>query len=661
MVGVAGAVSGAMFLIGLMRGYGIIEMFKSSIALAVAAIPEGLPAVATTTLAFGVRRMRDHNVVVRHLEAIETLGAVQVMCLDKTGTITMNRMSVIRAFAGMKRFHVVHEQFLLSGVPVNPLANEDLLRLVQVSALCNESELIVEDGSQTIKGTPTENALVQMALDCGIDVSELRRQFPLARTVYRTEGRNYMSTLRRAEGRAPLLAVKGNPQEVLKLCLWHLKDGEVEQLDEATRSRISAENEQMAGGALRVLGLAYLESDRPEIEDGLVWLGMVGILDPPREGLKDLIAVFRKAGIKTIMITGDQSATAYAVGKELDLSCGRRLEMLDSIRLAEIDPDLLGALIGRIDIFSRVNPSNKLQIVQALQRGGKVVAMTGDGINDGPALKAADIGVAMGKGAEVAREVADIVLLDDQIATMITAIEQGRTIYDDIKKSIHFIAATNLSEILVMLGGVASGLGQPLNPRQLLWINLLTDVLPELALAVEPPESDVLARPPRDPSAGIISGAEFRHIGVEAALMTAASLASYGLGVARYGPGPQAGTMAFLSLTSAQLLHTISSRSERHSIFDKERLPDNKYIPLAIGAGFGVEILSEFVPPFRRVLGTARLGISDLLLCLGVALASFATNETLKLVEQVQRRQLEEPPPGESTETEQAYMAEAYE
>jgi Ca2+-transporting ATPase len=659
LIGAAGAACGLMFVVGLLRGYGLLEMLQSSIALAVAAIPEGLPVVATTTLAYGVKQMRERNALVRRLEAIESLGAVQVMCLDKTGTITMNRMSVVSALAGMNHYRVMGEQFFLGEEAINPLAHEELLRLIQISALCNESEVSRENGSTVIKGTPTESALAQMALDSGIDVSELRQQWSLVRTVYRTEDRNYMSTLHRAGSGTGLLAVKGAPQEVLALSRRYMHDGQVRELTEQVRSDIRAENERMAGAALRVLGLAFQEDDEVNMEQGLVWLGMVGILDPPREGLRDLIAVFRKAGIKTVMITGDQGATAYAIAKELNLSAGRQLEMIDSIRLADMDPELLGALADRAQVFSRVNPSSKLQIVQALQREGKVVAMTGDGINDGPALKASDIGVAMGKGSEVAREVADIILLDDRLETMISAIEQGRTIYDDIKKSIHFIAATNLSEIMVMIGAVGAGMGQPLNPRQLLWINLLTDVLPELALAVEPPETDVLNRPPRDPSAPIIAPSEFRRIGIEAALITGAALTSYGVGFARYGMGPPASTMAFLSLTSAILLHTISSRSEHHTIFDRERLPDNKYIPIAIGAGFAVELLSEFVPTLRRILGTARLGVGELLICGGTALASFTTNEVLKLVERYSLKPAELEAGAE--ETAPGYLGETYE
>ncbi|HEY7544291.1 MAG TPA: HAD-IC family P-type ATPase, partial [Blastocatellia bacterium] len=285
LISVAGAVCGVMFVVGLLRGYGLMEMLQSSIALAVAAIPEGLPTVATTTLAYGVRQMRERNVLVRHLEAIESLGAVQVMCLDKTGTITMNRMTAVSALAGMNRFRVIGEQFFLGDDAINPLAQEELLRLIQISALCNESEVIQENGSIIIKGTPTESALVQMALDSGIDVSELREQWPLVKTVYRTEGQNYMSTLHRADGRPGLLAVKGNPQEVLALSRWYMQGGEVHELTEQVRSDIRAENERMAGGALRVLGVAFREDDEANLGEGLIWLGMVGILDPPREGL----------------------------------------------------------------------------------------------------------------------------------------------------------------------------------------------------------------------------------------------------------------------------------------------------------------------------------------------------------------------------------------
>jgi len=329
-----------------------------------------------------------------------------------------------------------------------------------------------------------------MAIAAGMDVVQLREHYPLLRMQHRAENRNFMSTLHTNQ-HGQLLAVKGSPNEVLALCSWRVQDGQVEPLTEDDRFSIRLANDRMAGEALRVLGAAYREWDSVnEIAsplEGLTWLGLIGMTDPVRPGVQGVIGDLHQAGIDTVMITGDQSVTAYAIGKELRLSRGNgeQLEILDSTHLTGIEPEVMTALASRVHVFARVSPSHKLQIVQALQRSGKVVAMTGDGINDGPALKAADIGIAMGNtGTDVAREVADVVLEDDHLETMVIAISQGRTIYNNIRKSVHFLLATNLSEIMVMFTALSTGLGQPLNAMQLLWINLLSDVAPGLALAI---------------------------------------------------------------------------------------------------------------------------------------------------------------------------------
>ncbi|MCI0530039.1 MAG: cation-translocating P-type ATPase, partial [Nitrospira sp.] len=357
---------------------------------------------------------------------------------------------------------------------------------------------------------------------------------------------------------------------------------------EEDRFNIETENEHMAGDALRVLAGActYMDSGEEDfsIQNDLIWLGLIGMADPIRSGVKEVIGVFHQAGIDTVMITGDQSPTAYAIGKELSLSRSEQLEILDSTHLTNLDPELLKALAERVHVFARVSPAHKLQIVQALQKAGKVVAMTGDGINDGPALKAADIGVAMGNtGTDVAREVADVVLEDDNLETMTIAVRQGRTIYRNIRKSVHFLLATNLSEIMVMFVALAGGLGHPLNAMQLLWINLISDIFPGLALALEPPEPDVLSHPPRNPEEPIMTTSDFKRITFESAALSAGALGAYGYGILRYGMGLQASTLAFTSLTTGQLLHAISCRSETHSIFDKEKLPSNKYLTIALG------------------------------------------------------------------------------
>jgi len=386
---------------------------------------------------------------------------------------------------------------------------------------------------------------------------------------------------------------------------------------------------------LRVLGGAYgyVEDQGKDaaMPDELTWLGLIGMADPIRCGVKDAIGSFHQAGIDTMMITGDQSATAYAIGKELALSRNGHLGILDSTQLATVNPEVLKALSDEIHIFARVSPASKLQIVQALQRAGKVVAMTGDGINDGPALKAADIGIAMGRsGTDVAREVADVVLEDDNVETMIVAISQGRTIYNNIRKSVHFLLSTNLSEIIVTATAISVGLGQPLNAMQLLWINLISDIFPGLALALEPPEPDVLQQPPRDPAEPIIKPSDFRRIGLESAALSAGALGAYSYGLLQYGAGPQASTLAFTSLTAGQLLHAVTSRSENRSVFDATPLPANPYLYGALLGSFGLQALTLFLPGLRGLLGLTPISWLDGLVIGGSALLPFVANEASK-------------------------------
>ena len=627
-------VCGLVFLIGLLRGYGLLQMLKNSISLAVAAVPEGLPTVATTTLALGVREMRRRNVLVRHLNAVETLGSMQTICLDKTGTLTFNRMSVIEVYAAERRLVASDGRFLAGGVPVDPYGCEGLLRLLHVSVLCNETEIEGENGQYRMQGSSTENALVLMAMDAGIDVRSLRERHPLLRISHRSENRNYMATVHEVFGGTRFNAVKGSPPEVLALCRWFIRDGCRQPLTEEARLDIEATNERMAGNALRVLGLAYgyqWENEGEGPEDGLIWLGLTGMADLLRPGMKELVHAFHGAGIDTVMITGDQSPTAYAIGNALDVSRGRPLNILDSTQLGSVDAEVLDAIARRVDVFARVSPAHKLRIVQALQRAGKVVAMTGDGINDGPALKAADIGIAMGNtGTDVAREVADVVLEDDNLETMIVAISQGRTIYSNIRKSVHYLLATNMSEILVTFGAVAAGAGQPLTTTQLLWINIISDVFPSLALALEPPEPDVLRRPPRDPGEPIIKPSDFKRIGFESAVLSLSALGAYGYGLARYGPGPQTGTIAFMSLTLGQLLHAFSCRSETISLFDSRKLPPNRYLTGALVGSVALQASAVVIPPLRGLLGLTSIAPGDGLVIGGAALAPLLVNEGMK-------------------------------
>lgn len=640
-------VCGVVFLIGLLRGYGILPMLKLSISLAVAAVPEGLPAVATTTLALGIRNMQNHHALIRHLDAVETLGSVQTICLDKTGTLTLNRMSIKSIHVNGQTFDVSDDQIRANGESVHPYTHEELLKLIHLSVLCNESEVFKKNGEYLVTGTSTENALLHMALGAGVNVQDLRNQFPLVRIIHRSEHRNFMLTIHKTiNPGCHLLALKGSPLEVLAICNRYLRNGEEIPLSDEDRLAIEMENQRMAGDGLRVLGFAFGRSiggmsgqtygeEEPHLTNGMTWVGLVGMGDPIRPGVKDLIASFHQTGIDTIMITGDQTPTAFAIGKELNLSRGDPLEILDSTHLINIDPDVMKALCERVHVFARVTPAHKLQIVHALQKAGRVVAMTGDGINDGPALKAADIGVAMGRtGTDVAREVADVVLEDDNLQTMVVAIGQGRTIYNNIRKTVHYLLATNLSEIMVMTAATLGGAGQPLNVIQLLWINLISDIFPGLALALDPPEPNVLMQPPRDPNEPILQTKDFKRIGFEAAMLSAGALGAYGYGIARYGMGPQSSTLAFMSLCMGQILHALSCRSKRDRLFDpssqENDFQKNRYLNLAVGGSLALQMAAPFVPGLRRVLGISQIGPIDALVIGVSALWPLAINEMTK-------------------------------
>lgn len=632
---IAGTVCGGVFLLGLLRGQPPGAMVRTAVSLAVAAVPEGLPTVAITTLALGIRKMKSHHVIVRRIDAIETLGAVQVLCFDKTGTITENRMQVVQASVADELVTVKDGRLTAGTGELRRDERLELERLLEVFTLCSETELIQgDDGALKARGSSTEAALVDFAIAAGVDAVAIRSRHPNVKMEPRTETRKLMATLHtRPERPGYLLAVKGSPLEVLERCTFWLREGEVVPLAEDGRRVIRRQNERMASEALRVLGAAYAEhdSEQPSSDENLIWIGLAGLADPPRAGLPALFQKFRRAGVRSVMITGDQSATAYAVAKQIGLAVDGELRTLDSVELETMDPDVLAELAPQVQVFSRVSPRHKLRIVQALQKSGLVVAMTGDGINDCPALKAADIGVAMGGGSgTVAREVADVILETDDLGGMLSAIEHGRVIHADIRKAVRFILSTNTSEILLTLLSVAAGFGEGMSPMQLLWINLISDIFPELALAIQPPEDDVLDQPPRDPEAKMFSKQELRQIGVEGALLTAGALSVYGYGIRRYGLSPQAQTVSFVSLATAQLLHAFSTRSEKHNIFDDNRSARNPFIPLSVGGGIALTVLMQVIPAARRVFGSSAMPPVDWAIAAVGAAAPLLANELVK-------------------------------
>jgi Ca2+-transporting ATPase len=636
LVILCGVVCGFVFLIGFMRGYGFMQMLRSAISLAASAVPEGLPAAATINFALGIRRMQADHVLIRRLQAVETLGSVETICLDKTGTITRNRMTLKRIVTADREVVIEKKQFFNDRRPIDPLSVAELQELLICGSLCSETKIDGTDptGKLELLGSSTENALVHAAMVADLDVRGCRRENPLLSIQHRSEKRPYMiSCHRRPDGRRRCY-VKGSPPEVLAMCRWRLHGGGLQPLDAMQRAEIERVNDAMSGQALRVLGMAYADSAEEggaALEGQLVWLGLAGMTDPVRDGVKPLIGVLHRAGIETVMITGDQSTTAFAIADQLGIPGDNRLEILDSSELTSVDPELLAAIAKRVHVYSRVSPAHKLRIVQAIQAAGKTVAMTGDGINDGPALKASDLGIAMGRtGTDIAREVADVVLEKDNLETLVVAIKDGRATYENIRKSVQFFLGTNLSEILIMTAAMTLGIGFPLNVMQLLWINIISDIFPGLALSLEEPEPDILDRAPRDSQAALFSKDDFKRMAFDAAAITASSLGAYGFGLARYGAGPRATSLAFQSLTIGQLLNAYSCRSLNKSIFEGPPLPPNPYLNAAIAGSLGLQALTIWFPPIRRLLGVTPLSLVDVGIISAASLLSLSVIETTK-------------------------------
>jgi Ca2+-transporting ATPase len=593
LVGVSLGFCGAALALGVLRGVPVLEMIRVAVSLAVAAVPEGLPTVATTTLALGTHRMLKHRTLVRRLAAVEALGATTVICADKTGTITENRMTI----AG---WHVAGKDY---PPPVNDTAVDAMLaRALTVGVLCNEAELDPRSGE--VIGSSTEGALVLAARDAGIDYRDLRARYPVVDMRPRLDGDHWMGTTH-ADGARRLVFVKGAPERVLAQSTRWL-DGSAEQpLDGRVMQHITTRAARIAARGLRVLGLAYREAAATDTisYDRLVWIGLVAFADPVRRGAREAIGACRRAGIRTVILTGDHAETAAAVGRDLGLGRDGEVHVVEAVALAGLGDEALRQLVLDVDVFARVSPADKYQIVRAFQAGGAVVAMTGDGINDAAALRAADIGVAMGaRGTDVARDVADVVLLDSDFAGFVHAVAQGRTIHGNIAKSLRFLLSTNFSEILVTLASLAVGRVSPLSPVQLLWINLLSDVLPALALAVEPPEPDVMAQPPRDPARPLLTPRALGAIVGDAAALSAATLGVHALGLARYGAGPRGSTMAFSALTAGQLVHALTLRTRGQS---------PRLLAGVVGGSVALHALAMTVPGLRQLLGTTSLSLGD--------------------------------------------------
>ncbi len=592
----------AIFVLGLFQHVAPMEMLLIAISLAVAAIPEGLPAVVTIVLAIGVRRMAAKRAIVRRLPAVETLGSASVICSDKTGTLTKNKMTVVEAAD-------VDGELSLQG--------QDAGFVLTLGSLCNNCTM----EGKAIHGDPTEAAILRAA---NMQKSKIDSEYPRINEIGFTSSRKRMTTVHRVPGGHYRIITKGAPDVLLNLCTHVKSKNGVVALTPSLKQKLQRRNEEMASRALRVLGVAYRDAagaSGDDLERDLVFCGLLGMIDPPRDEVAEAVSLCKSAGIRTVMITGDHLATAVAIAKKLGILEQKEAAMtgaqLDALSQAELEKKIYD-----YSVYARVSPEHKVRIVKAFQARGEVVAMTGDGVNDAPALKAADIGCAMGmSGTDVAKAASDLILTDDNFSTIVSAVQEGRGIYANIRKTIHFLISCNIGEIITVLLAFILKLPTPLLAIQLLWVNLVTDSLPALALGVDPVEKDIMARPPVKPKASIFSGGMGYNMAVEGAMIGSLALLAYTIGRIFFDYSPEipviGRTMAFAVLSFSQLVHTFNMRSQE-SIF-KIGCFSNKKLVLAALACVAMQASVILIQPLSQVFKTQMLSPVQWLIVLGLS------------------------------------------
>ena len=606
-----------IFLLGLFQQRPPLEMFMIAISLGVAAIPEGLTAVVTIVLAMGIKRMAQKRAIVRHLPAVETLGSTQVICSDKTGTLTQNKMTVV-AFSsarGEERLDSPAAQFAL-----------------ELATLCSDAQEVGEK----ITGDPTETAFLRA---CKRGKGELEGCYPRVGEIPFTSARKRMTTAHRLPEGGFRLIAKGAPDVLIARCTQLLQGGEIRPLTGAMKAKLLSDNSRLAERALRVLAVAYrdvsdLPSDDRESESQLIFCGLIAMEDPPRPGVKEAVAQCKRAGILPVMITGDHAATALAIGQRLGIAESSS-QVMTGPELDRLDDGALSKKVFQYRIFARVSPEHKVKLVRAFQQRGMVVAMTGDGVNDAPALKAADIGCAMGKnGTEVAQSAADMVLTDDDFSTIVAAVREGRGIYQNIRKTVHFLLSCNIGEILVVFVAFLLRAPTPLLAIQLLWVNLVTDSFPALALGADPIQGDVMEQPPHKREEGVFSGGVGFAVAVEGCLVGALALLAYTIGRAFFDYDPAAPaigrTMAFCVLSLSQLVHSFNMRSE-HSVLKLGLLSNRK---LVVACGFCAILMVSVVlfPPLSALFQTTALTAFQWLIVAALSLCPLLVVEGEKLL-----------------------------
>ena len=623
--------------VGLFRGQPFVEMLIFGVALAVAVVPEALPAVVTISLALGVKRMVRRNALVRRLPAVETLGSTSVICSDKTGTLTKDEMTVRRLYVAGRMIEVSGTGYEPSGTfsqnGLNLALSDPLSRLLQAAALASDARLEQRNGAGTweIKGDPTEGALVVAAAKAGFNKLELDARFSRVSEIPFTAETKRMTTLHQMTTNDVVAYAKGAPEVIVQSCTSVLTETGVEFLDDARRSEVLERARQMAGEAMRVLAIAYKPSATlKNAERDMTLLGLAGMIDPPRPEAKAAVQKCKEAGIKVIMITGDHPLTAKAVAEELALTQNGRV--VNGAELEAMDDAQLEREVDSIEVCARVSPAHKLRVVTALQNRGQVVAMTGDGVNDAPALKKADIGIAMGiTGTDVSKEAAAMTLTDDNFASIVAAVEEGRGIFSNIKKYLMYLLSSNIGEIGLMAGATLAGLPLPLTAVQILYVNLATDGLPALALAVDPPERGLMQRRPRDPHTGIFTRPVVLLMLAGGVWSAVVNLGLFVWALNSGRPVAEAMTMTFVSLVLIQFFKAYNFRSDRLSVL---RDPfANKWLNLAIFWELIMLALILYVPALESVFGTVALPLNDWVLIIAAALTISPVLELTKWLE----------------------------
>jgi Ca2+-transporting ATPase len=595
-----------IFIVGVFYGNSVLSMFMTAVSLAVAAIPEGLPAVSTVVLAIGVQRMVKRNAIIRTLPSVETLGSATVICSDKTGTLTQNKMTVVEAY-------VNHKHEVINRTSPATVLNEEENRLLSISVLCADAQIRKnEDGKIEFTGDPTETALLDFGILYGMYKNEAEKEFPRVAEIPFDSERKRMTTVNRLSEKSTRVNVKGGLDEVLEVCDKIIIQGKVRPLEQDDIKQISGANEAMANSALRVLAMAYKDCPQEprhvtigELENGLIFIGLLGMIDPARPEVLDAVAKCNSAGIRPVMITGDHKSTALAIAREIGIYQDDDTAITGA-DLEKMNDDELYENVARYSVYARVAPEHKVRIVKALQRQNEVVAMTGDGVNDAPALKQADIGAAMGiVGTDVAKGAADMVLTDDNFATIVSAVEEGRRIYDNILKAIQFLLSTNVGEIFLLLVTSVFNMGTPLLPIHILWVNLVTDSLPALALSVDPAESDIMNRKPRNSKKGFMTNGMIWRVIYQGIMIGAIPLAAFIIGLREQGL-VLGQTMAFATLMFAQLVHVRNLHSNTRSSL---AISPFRNLPLigAIMISAGLALVVLLIPPVRDAFSLTAL------------------------------------------------------